>query len=211
MSDVSDGGADDGGGGDVYVPDSDDEFKPAAKQEVIKQESSAAESSNPALLRLKNMGLTIMPTSEISTKQRLETIKKEVKYQPITLPPPPPVAKSRKVKRRRKVLMDDDTDSDDSRDEDFVPGGVTPKKKKKKIKMESGVTITPTSDPPLVQSSTQGVGQLPPPKIGFKCRACLIAYSTRELMQKCMAGHRQHINMDEEVTCPKCEEKIQSR
>ena len=164
-------------------------------------------------MRLKNMGLTIMPTTEISTKQRLETIKKEVSM--YALPPGPPApAKTKKAKKRRKVILDDDhSDSDDSRDEDFVPGGggsSAAKKKKKRaaVKTESGVTITPTSDPPLVQSASKGG---PLPKIGFKCRACLIAYSTRELMQKCMAGHRNHINMDEEVTCPKCEEKIPSR
>ena len=33
--------------------------------------------ANPALLKLKNFGITVMPTTEITAKEKLETVKKE--------------------------------------------------------------------------------------------------------------------------------------
>jgi len=237
-----------GGGGEV-----DDDLvdvTPDIKQ--IKQEETKPQVSvvaNPALLKLKNFGITVMPTTEITAKEKLQTVKKEQtsfydEEKPLMIPPQKrskPGPKSRK--RRRKVMMDDNSDEDsddDNSDEDYVPGGGTFSRKKSKPKsmllpppQSLGITITAASSgglggfsraggvaggkpvnsrrpPPVQPGQPDGAGQ-PPRQIGFKCRACLIAYSTRELMQKCMAGHRKHINFDEEVDCPKCEEKIESR
>ena len=33
--------------------------------------------ANPALLKLKNFGITVMPTTEITAKEKLQTVKKE--------------------------------------------------------------------------------------------------------------------------------------